>query len=105
MSRIPSAFTMGPFRVKVKIVSEKEMAEVAPGYKDAPLGFCDYEALTLYVQAVSKSHSKLQQRHTYWHEYFHMLLHLAGRPRLARDEVLVDTCATLHLQALNTSEK
>lgn len=99
---------MGPHHVTVKLVSRAEMgrvvAELDENYKDPPWGLCDYTNFTIYVQRVSKTHPKVQQVHTFWHEYFHMLFHIAGRFRLSRDEGLVDLCGALHLQMLNTAE-
>lgn len=105
MRRPPSSFQMGPHRVQVKIVSRDEMDKLDHGFKHPPWGFCDYANTTLYVQKISKTHPRVQFMQTYWHEYYHMLFHIAGRTRLARDETLVDSCASLHLQAEMTAEK
>lgn len=105
MRRPPSAFQLGPYRIEVKIVSKEEMDKLDHGLKDPPWGWCDYDTNTLYVQKISKTHPRVQFMQTYWHEYFHMLFHVAGRPRLARDETLVDNCGSLHLQAEMTAEK
>ena len=67
-------------------------------------GLCDYERQRIYIRKASKKFSASLQKHTFWHEYFHMALHLGGRERLARDETLVDTLAASLLQAINTSE-
>lgn len=96
---------MGPHRITVKIVSREEMGRIAVGYKEPPWGYCDYANTTIYVQKVSQTHPRVQYMQTWWHEYYHMLFHVAGRPRLARDETLVDNCGSLHLQAELTAEK
>lgn len=97
---------MGPHKIEVKIVSREEMAKVANEFDQpgVPWGLCDYDGGTIYVQRVSKAHPPARQLHTFWHEYFHMLFHTAGRYRLAKDEGLVDLCGGLHLQALGTAE-
>lgn len=105
MKRIPAGFQLGPHSIAVKVVSAEEMAGVAEGYKDPPWGLCDYENFTIYVQKVSKTHPRVQQMQTFWHEYFHMLLYVSGRPRLARDETLVDTLGALQLQAFKSATK
>ncbi len=107
MKRIPSGFQLGPHWIVVRVVSAEEMADVsaASGYKNPPWGLCDYSNYTIYVQKVSKTHPKVQQMQTWWHEYFHMLIYVAGRPRLARDETLVDTLGALQLQAFNSAVK
>lgn len=101
MKRIPKAFTLGPHRIEVKIVSSEEMEKVA---SDAPWGLCDFANCIIYVQKVRKGFPRKTQIHAFWHEYFHMLLYMVGRERLSRDEVLVDQLGALQMQAFQTAE-
>lgn len=112
MKRIPSGFDLGPHKIKVEIVSEEGMREACRvsstplgANEEPPYGLCNYRTFTIYVQKVrGKKIPKALQMHAFWHEYFHMLLYVAGRERLSRDEVLVDNCGGLQLQAFNTAE-
>lgn len=105
MKKLPRAFCMGPFRVEVRAVSVEEMDILSKAFGlGAACGLCDYGNHRIYVLKTSKAFNKQSQMHAFWHEYFHMLLHVAGRDRLSRDEVLVDACGALQLQALNTAE-
>lgn len=105
MKRIPRAFQMGAFRVVVKVLPEADMDALGKreGLGDID-GLCDFAHHTIYVRQRSKSLPKARQMQVFWHEYFHMLLYCTGRERLARDEVLVDTCGSLQLQAFNSAE-
>lgn len=108
-ARIPKQFALGPHTITVKLVSMKEMGEAQklvlgeePGPKEELFGLCAFNENTIFVRRVTKRFTKSQQLHTFWHEYFHMLLSKAGRERLSLDETLVDTLGLLQLQALNT---
>lgn len=108
MKRIPKRFQMGPHTVEVSIVSQAEMHKLWEEWEkgteeDAPYGLCVFTESRIYVQAVRKGLPKQLQLHTFWHEYFHMLFYQAGRERLSRDEVLVDMCGGLHLQAMQSA--
>lgn len=103
MKRIPSSFELGPHTITVVKVTEQEMGALFPEYaKNPPYGMTVYGAFTIYVQKVTRKFPAKLQKHTFWHEYFHMLLHCASRDRLAADEVLVDTLGGLQLQAFQT---
>lgn len=109
LPRIPKSFELGPHTYEVHIVSEKEMREACRRHGDPlepdeipPRGLTAYEARQIYVQRVSREHSKVSQWHTFWHEYFHALLDVSGRPRMAQDEVLVDSLGALQTQAIKS---
>lgn len=102
MKRIPSSFELGPHTIKVVKATEREMGDLFPAYKDPPYGMTVYGEFTIYVQKVTRRFPAKLQQHTFWHEYFHMILHCAARDRLATDEVLVDTLGALQLQAFQT---
>jgi hypothetical protein len=110
MKRIPKGFQMGPHWVSVAIVSDEEMRAVCKetdtklGLDGAPNGLAVFAAYKIYVKKVGKDFPKQSQLHTFWHEYFHMLLWCVGRERLSRDEVLVDNCGAMHLQAIQSAE-
>ena len=105
MKRLPKAFQMGPDTIRVVTLSQKDLDAVAakdglPGVS----GLCDFEADIIYLRKAGRGFPKRKQMHTFWHEYFHMLLYHVGRERLARDEVLVDNMGALHLQVMQTAE-
>jgi hypothetical protein len=109
LPRIPKSFELGPHTYTVHIVSDKEMREACRRHGDpleddelAPRGLTAWEARKIYVQRVSREHSKVSQWHTFWHEYFHVLIDATGRERMARDEVLVDSLGVLQTQAMKT---
>lgn len=103
MKRIPSSFELGPHTIKVVKITEREMAARFPQYAPVvPLGVTVYAEHTIYVQKVTRRFPAKLQKHTFWHEYFHMLFHCASRDRLAMDEVLVDSLGALQLQAIQT---
>lgn len=104
MKKIPKAFQMGPHRIEVKIVPFEELQKHPMAQGGVLFGLCDYCENTIYVAGIHRRHPKSMQFHTFWHEYFHMLFDKACRPRLAKDEGLVDMCGLLHLQAMNTLE-
>lgn len=106
MKRIPKAFQMGPHRIEVLVVDRATITRIAStnGIDFPVLGLCVYSDNKIYVQKIRPGFSKTQQIHTFWHEYFHMLFEKVGRPRLSRDEGLVDVCGGIHLQAINTWE-
>lgn len=103
MKRIPSSFELGPHSIKVVKVTAQEMAARFPEHaKNPPYGMTVYAEHTIYVQKVTRAFPANLQKHTFWHEYFHMLFHCASRDRLAMDEVLVDSLGALQLQAIQT---
>lgn len=111
MKRIPSSLQMGPHTVQVRIVSAEEMREeckrtntALSDKAPAPLGLTVYEEYTILIQKCRKGISKHLQMHAWWHEYFHMLFYCIGRERLADDELLVDNCGAMQLQAINSAE-
>ncbi len=107
MKRIPKAFNMGPHRITVSVVSIEGMNQVCKRLgmeQDAPYGLCVFAESHIYVQKPRKGFPKRNQLHAFWHEYFHMLFYQASRERLARDEMLVDQCGGLHLQAIQSAE-
>jgi hypothetical protein len=111
MKRIPKGFQMGPHRISVMLVSEAEMRDVVNksdtplGPRElAPKGLTVFETNEIYVQRCTRSFSKQNQLHTFWHEYFHMLFWCVGRERLSRDETLVDNCGAMQLQAIQSAE-
>jgi len=106
--RIPKSFTLGPHEIKVRIVSEKEMTEIDAESEQPsedeygpPFGLFVRGENALYVQEVRKGFCKQQQLHAFWHEYFHALF-FALNLDFATDEVLVDQCGLLMLQAQQT---
>lgn len=111
MKRIPKGFQMGPHWISVTLVSEEEMREIV-NKTDTPLGprelvpkgLTVFETNEIFVQRCKRGFSKQHQLHTFWHEYFHMLLWCVGRERLSRDEVLVDNLGAMQLQALQSAE-
>jgi len=109
VKRIPRQFKIGPHTIKVRIVTQKGMLAAyrardgeLPPDEDAPYGYTYFAGNTIYVQRVRKGFPKSLQMHTFWHEYFHMLFHHAGRHRLSLDETLVDSLGGLQLQAINS---
>ena len=105
MRAIPKQFQMGPHTITVRIVSKAEMAAQCKrnGHPPSTLGYTIFDTNEIFVLRASPSFPKRMQEHTFWHEYFHMLMERASRPRLARDENLVDTLGGLQLQAFNTA--
>lgn len=82
------------------------MAEVCRYHKD-PVepgtdvwGYTVFGAGEIYIRRTCKGFDRVSQVHAFWHEYFHMLLHHAGRERLKYDETLVDSLGSLQHQAL-----
>jgi hypothetical protein len=105
MKRLPKAFQMGPNTIRVVILSKEDLdAEAAKTGQPSVVGLCDYDADIIYLRKAGRGFPKRKQMHTFWHEYFHMLLYHVGRERLARDEVLVDNMGALHLQVMQTAE-
>ena len=84
------------------------MRAVLRKYKDpqAPdedvWGYTVFNEGLIYLRRVTARFPKHAQMQAFWHEYFHAVLHHAGRERMKRDETLVDCLGTLQLQALNT---
>lgn len=85
------------------------MRELLTQHKDSlgpneepPYGYSVFGTKEIFVRRVSKDFPIAMQWHTFWHEYFHMLLDAANRDRMARDEVLVDNLGGLHMQAMMT---
>lgn len=100
MKRIPRSFELGPHTITVQVVSDAEMAELSP---DVPLGLWVSGHLTIYLLKPRKGLRKDVQLHTFWHEYFHALYWCLGRMDECDDEVLVDQCGLLTMQAMKTA--
>lgn len=101
MKRIPKQFRLGPHTITVVQVTASEMEAVN---EDGPLGLWVPTELTIYIQKAHRGLRKEVQLHTFWHEYFHALYWCLGRMDEAYDEVLVDQCGALTLQALQSME-
>lgn len=101
MKKIPKRFRLGAHEIEVRVVTEAEMTAVDA---DAPLGLWVSSELTIYVQKPNKKLRKEVQLHTFWHEYYHAMYWCLGRTRLSEDEILVDQCGLLTMQAMNTAE-
>lgn len=99
MKRIPRSFRLGAHEITVKIVSA---AEMALHDADEPLGLWVPQELTIYIQKAHRGLRKEVQLHTFWHEYFHALFWCLGRMTESGDEILVDQCGLLTLQALQS---
>lgn len=99
MKRIPKSFQMGSHVIEVKQVTAAEMETLN---EDGPLGLWVPTALTIYIQKPCKGLRKEVQLHTFWHEYFHCLFWCLGRMEESYDEVLVDQCGLLTMQAHQT---
>lgn len=108
MYAIPKRFQMGPHTVKVKILSQKQMAALTKKHGDdfvePAAGYCLFLSNEIFVRRASPSFPKKMQMHAFWHEYFHMILKHAGRDRLMLDETLVDNLGGLQLQAFQTAK-
>ena len=107
--RIPKSFTLGPHTITVRIVSPEKMQKVIESIADPDDTVEDGKAWGLfirgenamYIQEVGKGFCKQQQLHSFWHEYFHALFY-ALNLECATDEVTVDQCGLLMLQAQQT---
>lgn len=73
-----------------------------PGDDPPPLGLTTYIKNEILVQQVRPGFSISQQKHCFWHEYFHALLFSAGRSKLSHDEDFVDLLGLLTSQAVET---
>lgn len=102
MKKIPQRFRLGAHTVEVRIVSEEEMQRIYGD--DAPWGLFVGGENRIYVQKVRRGFNKQAQMHTFWHEFFHALYFYLGRMDMTSDEVLVDQCGNLLLQAIQTAE-
>lgn len=95
---------MGALQFRVEIVTQEQMAEITGERENPPWGFCRPGDCTIYVQKVRKGFNKQTQLHTFWHEFFHALFWSLGRTEMYHDEVLVDQCGNLTLQAIQSAK-
>lgn len=101
MTKVPKSFTLGPYRIAVKVLPEDKLNERA-GL--AVYGLWVPGELTIYLRAPSETHREELFLGTFWHEYFHALYWTLGRTDECNDEVLVDQCGALTMQALQTAK-
>ena len=105
MKRIPQSFKLGAHRIEVRVVSKEEMAKLFDGDMESPpWGLFVGGENRIYIQKARKGFNKQAQLHTFWHEFFHALYWNLGRTEMFADEVLVDQCGNLLLQALQSAE-
>lgn len=98
--RVPKSFDLGANTITVHIVTSEKMQEVAG---DTPWGLFVPGENRIYLQKVRPGFNKEAQLHTFWHEFFHALYFGLGRRKMWSDEVLVDQCGNLTLQALKSA--
>ena len=101
MKKIPKHFRLGAHEITVKVVSAAEMAQLD---EDAPLGLWVAQELTIYVQKAHRGLRKEVQLHTFWHEYYHAMFWCLGRMDASDDEILVDQCGLMTMQAIQTAQ-
>ncbi|MBH1451087.1 hypothetical protein I5U35_02400 [Stenotrophomonas maltophilia] len=99
--RVPKRFRLGPHEIEVQFLLQSEINDKAGG---SVLGLWVPGELTIYLAKPSKTLKKEVQLHTFWHEYFHALYWCLGRMDESADEVLVDQCGLLTMQALQSAE-
>jgi hypothetical protein len=96
MVRIPKIFSLMNRDYIVSKATDDEQDDMDRGADHglALLGFCDYEASRIVL---GRHRTREALEHTYFHELAHSLLEAIGRPKLSRDEALVDALgAALH---------
>jgi hypothetical protein len=101
MKRIPKSFRLGAHEITVKVVSAEEMTAVE---ESEPLGLWVAQELTIYIQKARRGLRKEVQLHTFWHEFYHALFWCLGRMAESDDEILVDQCGLLTMQAIQTAK-
>lgn len=99
--RVPKRFRLGAHEITVTHLPEEELNEKAGG---SVYGLWVPGELTIYLAKPSKRLKKEVQMHTFWHEYFHALYWCLGRMDECADEILVDQCGLLTMQALQSAE-
>lgn len=109
MKRIPRQFRAGPHTIKVRIVSAETMRLCniaangpAEANEDAPLGLWVAGENAILLQRARTGFNADVQYTTFWHEYFHALFDLVGESDLSANEGLVERCAVMHRQMLES---
>lgn len=104
MKTIPGEFQLGALQFRVEIVTQEQMAAISGDSENIPWGlFCPGDG-TIYVQKARRGFNKQAQLHAFWHEFFHALFWSLGRMEMYHDEVLVDQCGNLMLQAVQSAK-
>lgn len=101
MTSIPRSFQLGPYTIRVLIVSDARMQQENDADHDVN-GLWSQQDSTIYVRRVSKGFPKERQLQVFWHEFFHALFDTLGYERISSNEQLVDQCGLLMLQAQQT---
>lgn len=104
MKTTPRTFQLGALQFRVEIVTKEQMADLTGEHDNPPWGLCHPGEGVIYLQKARKGFNKQTQLHTFWHEYFHALFWSLGRVEMYHDEVLVDQCGNLTLQAIQSAK-
>ncbi len=101
MDRIPKSFNLGPYKITVKVLPEGKLNERAG---QSVYGLWVPGELTIYLREPSATMLPEVHLGTFWHEYFHALYWCLGRLDECEDEILVDQCGALTMQAVQSAK-
>jgi len=86
MRKIPTAFTLGAHRFRVKYVSEDEMNRLSED--EGCYGLTHPDELIIYLREPSKTLKRSIIVETFWHEFGHCLLWTLGHKDWRREQVV-----------------